>query len=209
MRRVADDLASGLGDQRRQGVAPALDLHRREDYLAGGSILNRLRDDEHRQTGGVIRPLHEGQPRDDFRRLPIGETTPPGAIGGAGADPHQAEVARRTPDRLDHTGGAVVRHIRDGEAEMEARGIAHRRIAAGDVDMDAVIRLHEGEGRNNNAPNSLDGIERQQPAVALDQAAHHLGLAAGTEGRAATLTRFHRDQPVDDLAALHQAAMEL
>ena len=76
---------------------------------------------------------------------------------------------------------------------MKARRVAHRRIAAGDIDMHAVIRLHEGESRNNDTPNSLDRIKREKPAMALDEAAHHLRLAAGPEGRAAAVARFHRD----------------
>ena len=38
----------------------------------------------------------------------------------------------------------------------------------------------------------------------LDQPAHHLGLARRAEGRAGFLALLDRDQPVDDLAALHQ-----
>jgi len=41
--------------------------------------------------------------------------------------------------------------------------------------------------------------------VALDQPSHHLGFARRTEGRAASFLAFlDRDQPVDDLASLHQ-----
>ncbi len=38
----------------------------------------------------------------------------------------------------------------------------------------------------------------------LDQPAHHLGLARRAERRAGLLAALGRDQPVDDLAALHQ-----
>jgi hypothetical protein len=100
-------------------------------------------------------------------------------------------------------------HVWNGEAEMEARRVAHRRIAAGDVDVDAVIRLHEGESRNNNAPNSFDGVERQKPAMPLDKAAHHLRLAARPERRAAPLPRFDGDQSINDFAALHEATMNV
>ena len=41
----------------------------------------------------------------------------------------------------------------------------------------------------------------------LDQPAHHLGFARGTEGRAGILALLDRDQPVDDVAALHQQAV--
>ena len=70
--------------------------------------------------------------------------------------------------------------------------------------MDAVIRLHEGEGRDDDAPDALDGVERQYSFVALDEPAHHVGLAAGAEGAAAAGARLDGDEPVDDLASLHQ-----
>ena len=38
----------------------------------------------------------------------------------------------------------------------------------------------------------------------FDQPAHHLGFARGPESRAGLLAALDRDQPVDDLAALHQ-----
>ncbi len=75
--------------------------------------------------------------------------------------------------------------------------------------MDAVIRLHIGERRDDDAPNALDRVERQKTAMALDQAPHHLGFAPGPESRAAALARFDGDQPIDDLAALHQAVMQI
>ena len=40
--------------------------------------------------------------------------------------------------------------------------------------------------------------------MALDQPAHHLGLARRAERGAGLLGALDRDQPVDDLAALHQ-----
>ena len=45
--------------------------------------------------------------------------------------------------------------------------------------------------------------------MALHQAAHHVGLARRTEGRADLLGLLHLDQPVDDVAALHQQAVHL
>ncbi len=43
--------------------------------------------------------------------------------------------------------------------------------------------------------------------MALDQAAHHVGLARRPEGRADLLGLLHLDQPVDDVAALQQQAV--
>ncbi len=40
--------------------------------------------------------------------------------------------------------------------------------------------------------------------MALDQPAHHVGLARRAEGGAGFLRLLHRDQAVDDLAALDQ-----
>ena len=70
--------------------------------------------------------------------------------------------------------------------------------------MHRVGRLHEGEGADDDAPDALDGVERQDAAMALDQAAHHLGLARRAERGAGLLALLDRDQPVDDLATLDQ-----
>ena len=40
--------------------------------------------------------------------------------------------------------------------------------------------------------------------MAVDEPAHHLGLARGAERRAGLLRLLHRDEAIDDLAALHQ-----
>jgi hypothetical protein len=45
--------------------------------------------------------------------------------------------------------------------------------------------------------------------VTLDQPAHHLGLARRTEGGARFLRALDFDQPIDDLAALDQAGVQL
>ena len=89
-------------------------------------------------------------------------------------------------DRRDHAGGAHVRHERHREAEMEARGVAHRGVAGRQVGMHRERRLHIGEGRDDDAPDALDGVERQDAVVALDQPAHHVGLARRAEGGAAS-----------------------
>ena len=112
-----------------------------------------------------------------------------------------ADTAATTADAA-HMG-----HERHREAEMEARGVAHVRVAGGQVGVDRERRLHKGEGRDDDAPDALGGIERQDAFVAIDQAAHHVGLARGAEGGAGFLRLLDRDQPVDDLAALHQEAV--
>ena len=102
-----------------------------------------------------------------------------------------------------------MRDVRHGEAEVEARAVAHLRVAAGIVGVHGVIRLHISEGRDDDAPDALDRVDRQEAAMALDQRAHHLRLAVRPEGAAAALRALDRDQPVDDLAALHQQPMHV
>src|SRR3569832_169040 len=68
-------------------------------------------------------------------------------------------------------------------------------------------RLDISEGGDDDAPDALDRIEGQKPAVALDQPDHHFSLARGPEGGAGLLALLGRDQPPDDLAALDQEAV--
>ncbi len=90
---------------------------------------------------------------------------------------------------------------------MKAGGIAHGGVARRQVGMHGERRLHIGECRNDDPPDAFDGVERQNAAVAIDQPAHHLGLARGPEGGTRLLGLLHRDQTIDDLAALHQKAV--
>ncbi len=85
---------------------------------------------------------------------------------------------------------------------------AHRGVAGGEIRVHFERRLHIGEGRDQDAPDALDRIEGQNPTVALDQPAHHLGLARGPEGGARFLRALDLDQAVDDLAALDQARVQ-
>ena len=87
-----------------------------------------------------------------------------------------------------------MRHERHREAEMESRGIAHQRVAGGQIGVHRKRRLHIGEGRDDDAPDALGGIERQVAVMALHQAAHHVGFARGAERRADFLGLLHRDQ---------------
>ena len=45
--------------------------------------------------------------------------------------------------------------------------------------------------------------------MALDDGLHHRRLASGPERRAPALPRLDRDQPVDDLAALHEGGVDV
>ena len=45
--------------------------------------------------------------------------------------------------------------------------------------------------------------------MTLNQPPHHVGLAGGPERRADFLGLLHLDQPVDDVAALHQQGVDL
>jgi hypothetical protein len=53
----------------------------------------------------------------------------------------------------------------------------------------------------------LDGRKRQPPAMARDQAAHHIGLTARPERRAGLAGPLHPHQGVDDPAPLDQKAV--
>ena len=90
---------------------------------------------------------------------------------------------------------------------MEPRGIAHHGIAGGEIGMHRERRLHIGEGRDDHAPNALDGIERQHAAVTLDQPPHHLRFARRAERGADFLRLLDGNQRIDDVTALHQQPM--
>ena len=86
---------------------------------------------------------------------------------------------------------------------------AESRIAASPprhVDMDAVGRLDIGESRDDDAPDALDGVERQKTPMALDKRAHHRGFPRRAKRRAAALPRLDLDQTVDDAGPAPSAA---
>ena len=166
----------------------------------------RARDREHRQPGRVVGALDEGQAGDDLGRVHRLRARSTRRRGGTGRR-HQAEIALGVRDRGDHAGGPHVADERHGEAEMEADGIAHDGIAGRQVGMHPERRLDIGEGCDDDAPDALGGIERKDAAMALDQPAHHVGLARRPEGGAAFARLLDLDQPADDLAALHQQAV--
>jgi hypothetical protein len=94
-----------------------------------------------------------------------------------------------------------------GEAEMKARGIAHGCRVVRQVRVNGEGRLYIGERGNDDPPDTLSSIERQDAVMAVDQPAHHLNLARGTKCGAAFLCLLNSDQAVDDLAPLHQQAV--
>ena len=100
---------------------------------------------------------------------------------------HQPEVALGFRHRRDHRCGAHMRHERHREAEMEARAVAHSGVAGREIGVNGERRLHIGEGRDDDAPDAFDGVERQDAAMALDQAPHHLGFARRPERGAGLL----------------------
>ena len=91
------------------------------------------------------------------------------------------EIALRFRDGLDGGRRAEMRDIGDGKSEVKPRRIAHRRFTDGDISMHGERRLDIGEGRDDDAPDALDGVERQDAAMTLDQVPHHAGLARGTK----------------------------
>ena len=60
---------------------------------------------------------------------------------------------------------------------VPASGVAGRQVG-----MHREWRLHVGEGRDDDAPDALGGIQRQDAVMALHQPPHHVGLAGGPEG---------------------------
>ena len=161
VRGLFQDLAPQRLDGPGQGGLPAIDRDRIDHDLAGGACGRGQRHHEDRHAGRVVGPLHEGQPGDDPRRAILAEPAPPGAGAGPGIETQQAEIGGRGRDGLDHRRGTLMRHQRHREAEMEARRIPHRGIATRDVGMHRIARLHIGEGRDDDAPDALDRIERQ------------------------------------------------
>ena len=136
-----------------------------------------------------------------------GEAPPPGPRRGALVEAEDAEVAPRPGHGLDHRSGALVGEIGHREAEMEACGIAHRRVAGRDVRVNGVGRLDVGEGPDDDAPDALDGVEGQKAAMAVRERAHHRSLAARAEGGAGFGGALGGDERADDGAALHQEAV--
>ena len=152
----------------------------------------------------MIGALDEGQPGNDFRRGIEFERGPPWAGAGNGEGGNQAEIAFRRGHRLDHARRPHMRHERHGETEMKPRGIAHQRVAGGEVGVHGERRLHVGEGGDDDPPDALGGVERQAAVMALDETPHHVGLARRAERGAGFLGLLDRDQSFDDLAALDQ-----
>ena len=103
------------------------------------------------------------------------------------------------PTPLPRPGRADMRHERHREAEMKPRTVAHHGVAGGEIRMNGEWRLHMGEGGDDDPPDALGGIQRQDTFVPLHQPPHHVGLARGPERRPALLGLLGRDQPVDDL----------
>ena len=141
----------------------------------------------------------------DFERASTRRRAPATAWPAPGRDrPSSPATAATTP------AAPICGDERHREAEMEARASRAWRRRRRQVGMHRERRLHIGEGRDDDAPDALGGVERQDAVMALDQPAHHVGLArrAGRPSRSPAVL-LDRDQAVDDLAALHQQAVHL
>ncbi len=203
--RLFEDFAAESRDRVPDAVPPAVDRNAVDQDLRGGCRGGRHGEHEDGHAGGMVGPFHEGQARDDLRRIGSDEAAPPGPGPGAAVQPHEAEVGPGARHRLDHRGGTGTGQERHGIAEMEPRRIAHRSVAGRNVGVDVVGGLHVSERRDDDAPDAFDRVERQPAAVALRDVAHHGGLAIGPERRASARPGFDGDQAVDDGAALDQA----
>ena len=155
----------------------------------------------------MIGALDERQPRDDLRRTIGFERDPPRRPAGNGGD--QRQIALGFGHRFDRGRRAEMRDIGHGEAEMKPRRIPHRGFPERNIGMHRKWRLDVSESRDDDAPDALDGVEGQDAAMALDQPAHHVGLARGAKGRADLLCLLHLNQAIDDVAARHQQAVDL
>src|SRR5208337_2394305 len=71
----------------------------------------------------------------------------------------------------------------------------------------AVRGLDIGESRNDDSPDSFDGVDGQAAAVAFDDRLHHRSLACRAKRRTASVACFDFDEAVDNAAALDQQVM--
>ena len=134
----------------------------------------------------MIGAVDERQPRDDLRRgLELQRVHQagrrPAKAGTSPRSPREAETAATTPAApMCGTNGTVKPKWKRAESRIAAS-------PADKVGMHRERRLHVGEGRDDDPPDALRGVERQDAAMALDQPAHHVGLARGPERRAGLL----------------------
>ncbi len=167
------------GRRAKAGEAQAPNL----DFPDHG-VRRRPRDHEHGQSSWMIRALGERQSRNDFGcRIEL-ERTPPGAVACDVERGHECQVSFRVRHCRDRARSPHVRHKRDGEAEMKPRRIAHHGFPGGKVGVHRERCLDIGEGRDDDAPDTLGGIERQDTPMARHQAPHHLGLPCRPKRRA-------------------------
>src|SRR4051812_42367603 len=152
----------------------------------------------------MVRAVDKWQSRNDFRSGVELQRIPPGAAAGDRECWDQSEIAFGFRYCLDHARRTHVWHERNCESEMETCAVAHKRVTGGEIGMYREWRLHIGECRDNNAPDALRGIKRQDASVALHQTAHHVGFARRTKGRPALLRLLHGNEAVNNLSALHQ-----
>src|SRR5664279_2336307 len=135
-----------------------------EDDIMNRRFGKRLGYDENRHSGRMVWPLDKRQPGDDLGRAGLSEATPPRAFRRQ--HPYDAKVAAGFCHGLDDPRGALMRDVRDREAEMEPAAVTHRGVTARNIGMHAVVRLDKGKGRDNDPPNTFDGIERQEAPMA-------------------------------------------
>src|SRR5271167_4317584 len=97
-----------------------------------------------------------------------------------------------------------MRHERYREAEMKARGVAHERVASGQIGVRGEGRLDIGEGGDDDTPDAFNSVQWQDTAMALHETTHHVGLARRPKRGTGFLRLLYRDQSLDDLPALHE-----
>src|SRR4029079_6418859 len=110
------------------------------------------------RCSGMIGAFEERQPGDDFWRTVRLEQIPPWRAARDRGD--QRQIALRFRRRLHLGVRAEMADISHDEAEVKARRIPHRGLADRDVRMHRERRLDVSEGRDDDAPDALDGVER-------------------------------------------------
>ena len=161
---------------------------------------------EHRQAGRMVGALDERQPRDDLGRVVAFERGPPRARP-APRRPARGRDRPRGRNRRDHAGGAHVGHERHREAEMEARGIAHRASPAersACTENGACTKVKVAMMTRQMLSTVSSG---RMPLWRSTSRRIMSASRAGPERRAGFLRLLDRDQRVDDVAALHQQAV--
>ena len=188
--------------------APAGDAHAPHRDFGRHGVGGDAREHEHRQGGRMVGALDEGQPRDDLGRGVEFERAPPRAGAGDGERRHQAEIAFRFGHRLRprrprpyaRTNGTVKPKWKRAESRISAspadRSACTENGACTKVKVEMMTRQMLSTVSSGRMPLWRSTSRRIISAS-----------RAGRNAEPVSCVLLGRDQPVDDLAALHQQAV--